>query len=161
MYFFWSGKAKLSTAVGSARRTIDCVLKLAGGKTGHPHRFRDTFSVKLLETGADLRAVQLLLGHNSLRTTSSATPRSSYRCSVAWMKPLRSFISDARRLPDNPTAVNSKKNTLRDSEGNVLTLPRAEALHSRVWRTPGRSSGTFPSLSSKTRPQSVATSPTL
>lgn len=67
-YFFWSGNAKLSTAVGSARRTIDCLGRLAG-INAHPHRFRDTFSVELLKSGADLRTVQLLLGHTSIKTT--------------------------------------------------------------------------------------------
>ena len=43
-------------------------MTLAGVK-GHPHRFRDTFSVTLLEKGEDLRKVQLLLGHKSTRTT--------------------------------------------------------------------------------------------
>ena len=68
-YFFWNGKSKLSSEIGVARVTIDRVLKRAGVLHGHPHRFRDTFSVILLQNGADLRTVQLLLGHASLRTT--------------------------------------------------------------------------------------------
>lgn len=36
---------------------------------GHPHRFRDTFSVSLLEKGENLHTVQLLLGHTSIKTT--------------------------------------------------------------------------------------------
>ncbi len=37
--------------------------------SGHPHRFRDTFSVRLLELGNTLHTVQLLLGHTSIKTT--------------------------------------------------------------------------------------------
>jgi integrase len=49
-------------------RTIYRLGKIAGVRA-HPHRFRDTFAVELLTTGADIRTVQLLLGHTSVRTT--------------------------------------------------------------------------------------------
>jgi len=67
-YFFWNGIGKLATQVGNLRKTISRVLKIAGVK-GHPHRFRDTFAVRLLEQDVPIRTVQLLLGHTSVRTT--------------------------------------------------------------------------------------------
>jgi integrase len=68
-YFFWSGKYTVHAAIASAGRIIRTLMKLAKIEGGHPHQFRDTFSVRLLERGAKIRNVQLLLGHSSVKIT--------------------------------------------------------------------------------------------
>lgn len=67
-YFFWTGRQDAEHCAKSLWRTVNRIGQLADVHA-HPHRFRDTFAVELITNGADMRTVQMLLGHESIKTT--------------------------------------------------------------------------------------------
>jgi integrase len=68
-YFFWTGRGNPRRCAKNMWRTICRLGAIAGVKNARPHRFRDTFSHRLLDQGTDMRTLQKLLGHKSILTT--------------------------------------------------------------------------------------------
>jgi len=68
--FFFVVESDHSVSVAEYyRQKLTKAAKLAKVEHAHPHRFRDTFAVNLLQAGVPIEEVSILLGHTDIKTT--------------------------------------------------------------------------------------------
>ena len=115
----------------------DLVEKAGIKKTVSPHTFRHSFATSLLEGGANLRAIQAMLGHESIATTQIYThiDTTHLREEILNHHPrnISNGLNAGLAMPASPSSKSSKPNTPRElaheglgagSRGVVSKLPK-------------------------------------
>jgi integrase/recombinase XerD len=103
-FLFPGGGRAHNKDIPMSAKSIWHAVKNAARRAGlqkrvHPHTLRHCFATHLLESGADLRTIQLLLGHADLKTTSRYLHMSE-RHLKATLSPLDALTLSAAAKPE-------------------------------------------------------------